>query len=167
MTHDAIWFSRPRKYGKGSRQWYAVMKILLCKRLLLNPILAASARTRLVLSASTELTCADSASVKSLLLSVSLRYDCLISSIYTSFLNCAQYFFRTGKAQYIPPLCLCFSTMFEIVQNLSDSREISLSSRRTSVKHTPLSTHKSPTHRLSFLYPSYSPRGCTTLYDCF
>lgn len=21
MTHDAIWFSRPRKYGKGSRQW--------------------------------------------------------------------------------------------------------------------------------------------------
>jgi small subunit ribosomal protein S29e len=22
MTHDAVWFSRPRKYGKGSRQWY-------------------------------------------------------------------------------------------------------------------------------------------------
>ena len=21
MTHDAVWFSRPRKYGKGSRQW--------------------------------------------------------------------------------------------------------------------------------------------------
>ncbi|KAI0367520.1 hypothetical protein BV20DRAFT_950107 [Pilatotrama ljubarskyi] len=20
MTHDAVWFSRPRKYGKGSRQ---------------------------------------------------------------------------------------------------------------------------------------------------
>ena len=23
MTHDAVWFSRPRKFGKGSRQWYA------------------------------------------------------------------------------------------------------------------------------------------------
>ena len=22
MTHDAVWFSRPRKFGKGSRQWY-------------------------------------------------------------------------------------------------------------------------------------------------
>ena len=21
MTHDAVWFSRPRKFGKGSRQW--------------------------------------------------------------------------------------------------------------------------------------------------
>ena len=21
MTHDAVWFSRPRKYGMGSRQW--------------------------------------------------------------------------------------------------------------------------------------------------
>ena len=21
MTHDAVWFSRPRKFGRGSRQW--------------------------------------------------------------------------------------------------------------------------------------------------
>lgn len=24
MTHDAVWFSRPRKFGKGSRQWYVL-----------------------------------------------------------------------------------------------------------------------------------------------
>ncbi|KAL3461351.1 hypothetical protein BJX64DRAFT_260889 [Aspergillus heterothallicus] len=21
MTHESVWYSRPRKYGKGSRQW--------------------------------------------------------------------------------------------------------------------------------------------------
>ncbi|CAE6518733.1 unnamed protein product [Rhizoctonia solani] len=25
MTHDAVWFSRPRKYGKGSREWYVLI----------------------------------------------------------------------------------------------------------------------------------------------
>ncbi len=25
MTHDAVWFSRPRKFGKGSRQWYVCL----------------------------------------------------------------------------------------------------------------------------------------------
>ena len=25
MTHDAVWFSRPRKFGKGSRQWYVTL----------------------------------------------------------------------------------------------------------------------------------------------
>jgi small subunit ribosomal protein S29e len=24
MTHDAVWFSRPRKFGKGARQWYVL-----------------------------------------------------------------------------------------------------------------------------------------------
>ncbi|KAI9573085.1 hypothetical protein HD554DRAFT_1138343 [Boletus coccyginus] len=27
MTHDAVWFSRPRKYGKGSRQWCVVSRV--------------------------------------------------------------------------------------------------------------------------------------------
>ena len=25
MTHDAVWFSRPRKFGKGSRQWRVLL----------------------------------------------------------------------------------------------------------------------------------------------
>jgi small subunit ribosomal protein S29e len=40
MTHDAVWFSRPRKYGKGSRQWsvhhipqYHIHSLVLISRL--------------------------------------------------------------------------------------------------------------------------------------
>jgi small subunit ribosomal protein S29e len=31
MTHDAVWFSRPRKFGKGSRQWYVPPLVLALK----------------------------------------------------------------------------------------------------------------------------------------
>ena len=31
MTHDAVWFSRPRKFGKGSRQWYVLLLVLKLK----------------------------------------------------------------------------------------------------------------------------------------
>ena len=34
MGHEAVWFSRPRTYGKGSRQWftYSRSQRLICSR---------------------------------------------------------------------------------------------------------------------------------------
>jgi small subunit ribosomal protein S29e len=34
MGHEAVWFSRPRTYGKGSRQWYtsSTSHKLICSR---------------------------------------------------------------------------------------------------------------------------------------
>ena len=26
MSHESVWYSRPRNYGKGSREWYVIMK---------------------------------------------------------------------------------------------------------------------------------------------
>ena len=27
MGHEAVWYSRPRTYGKGSRQWYDILQV--------------------------------------------------------------------------------------------------------------------------------------------
>ena len=24
MSHESVWYSRPRNYGKGSREWYVI-----------------------------------------------------------------------------------------------------------------------------------------------
>ena len=125
MTHDAVWFSRPRKFGKGSRQWcvhmfYAIYKTLAngCIILLQNYTLmsyslgncilydhmwynmlsiAASARIRLVLSASTALTSVVSASVRSLQPSVSSRYVHMCSRMPYCRLIVCFFTLRTGK----------------------------------------------------------------------
>lgn len=116
MTHDAVWFSRPRKYGKGSRQWCVAACIEYSKTELTNQIYsmksgiwngellgldlreyanvfwslessAASARTRLVSSANMASTSAASASVRSLLRSVSLRCVYQLKMCVCSILN--------------------------------------------------------------------------------
>ncbi len=58
MSHESVWFSRPRTYGKGSRQWYVTTHFspLLCSAKL--TIIAVPARTKLVSSANTGSTCA-------------------------------------------------------------------------------------------------------------
>lgn len=78
MTHDAVWFSRPRKYGKGSRQWCvglvdSVLEDIVVDGSLVWRFTAASAPTRLVSSASTASTSAVSASARRPLPSVSSR----------------------------------------------------------------------------------------------
>ena len=126
MTHDAVWFSRPRKFGKGSRQWcvtrlklYTVLQLMTVlysfKTILLylsylveNCVIyghtwynmfsiAASARIRLVLSASTALTSVVSASVRSLQPSASSRYVHKCSRMpYCRLIVCFSTL-RTGK----------------------------------------------------------------------
>ena len=78
MTHDAVWFSRPRKFGKGSRQWWAPRYLAAVNGTLVFGIrskgyeyahatlhyLAASVPTRRVSSANTVLICAVSASAR-------------------------------------------------------------------------------------------------------
>jgi hypothetical protein len=27
MSHESVWYSRPRTYGKGSREWYVITSI--------------------------------------------------------------------------------------------------------------------------------------------
>jgi small subunit ribosomal protein S29e len=27
MSHESVWYSRPRTYGKGSREWYVIAHI--------------------------------------------------------------------------------------------------------------------------------------------
>jgi len=44
MTHDAIWFSHPRKYGKGSRQWWVQTYEILIEMVLLTQYLALYSR---------------------------------------------------------------------------------------------------------------------------
>ncbi len=66
MTHDSVWFSRPRKFGKGSRQWYVVLCLKAGRTDVLWVELAASALTKLVSSANMVLICAANVSVKSL-----------------------------------------------------------------------------------------------------
>jgi len=64
MTHDAVWFSRPRKFGKGSRQWYAQPANHIASMASLS-ILAGSVPTKRVSSANMDLICVVSASEKS------------------------------------------------------------------------------------------------------
>jgi hypothetical protein len=65
MAHEAVWFSRPRGYGKGSRSWYATVHIsplegekayeedVLEQRAANKSCTAEFAHTKLVLSEST------------------------------------------------------------------------------------------------------------------
>lgn len=93
MGHDNVWFSRPRRYGKGSRQWFVhfqnlhkvtemtemtsleASRVLLTSRPIYFPNLTAvSALTKPVWSASTISTSAVSASASTLVTLASRRY---------------------------------------------------------------------------------------------
>ncbi len=62
MSHESVWFSRPRTYGKGSRQWYVTTHFPPLLRSVKLTIIAVPARTKLVSSVNTGLICAVNAS---------------------------------------------------------------------------------------------------------
>ena len=74
MSHESVWFSRPRTYGKGSRQWYVIIDISPLLRWVKLTIIAAPAHTRLVSSANTGSTCAVNVSGKRHTMLGSRRY---------------------------------------------------------------------------------------------
>lgn len=64
MSHESVWFSRPRTYGKGSRQWYVTTHCSPLLHLVRLTIIAVPARTKLVSSENTGSTCAVNVSGK-------------------------------------------------------------------------------------------------------
>ena len=63
MTHDAVWYSRPRKFGKGSRGWW-VVHLPLTSNWLKSLQLAGFVRTKRVSFVNTALTSAVNVSEK-------------------------------------------------------------------------------------------------------
>ena len=103
MTHDAVWFSRPRKFGKGSRQWSVLTDISIYLSLKTNllHIAADCVLTRQVSSVNTALTSAVNVSEKSLLpLALSRSVSTLLYSIYLPPLTWF-FFTESVKREYI------------------------------------------------------------------
>ena len=74
MSHESVWFSRPRTYGKGSRQWYVTTYFSPLLRSAKLTIVAVHARIKLVSSANTASTCAVNVSGKRHTMLGSRRY---------------------------------------------------------------------------------------------
>lgn len=97
MTHDSVWFSRPRRFGKGSRQWYVLHPILCNLSVDRLAPLAVYVLTRPASSASTDLTCVVSASARSLLPSDLSRSVVSRPSVGTKWLKLTALHFRIGE----------------------------------------------------------------------
>ena len=75
MSHESVWFSRPRTYGKGSRQWYVTTHPSSLLRLVKLTIIAVPAHTKLVSSANTVSICAVNVLEKRHTMLAFRRYD--------------------------------------------------------------------------------------------
>ena len=74
MSHESVWFSRPRTYGKGSRQWYVTTHFSPLLHSVRLTIIAVPAHTKLVSSANMGSTCAVNVSGKRHTMLGSRRY---------------------------------------------------------------------------------------------